>query len=138
MESYKKKMAAYKKTDNYKKFKMSKKMKKLVKKPKRPASAYFLFLMDVRADLVKKNPSWGVAETGKAIGKMWANLGDSGKAKYLAKAQKAKEKYDGVLARYKQSAKFKAYQGELAEWKEKCKAAKKAAKAELKGEKTKT
>merc|ERR1712096_54850 len=134
-------MAAYKKTDKYKAFKLKKKLKKLVKKPKdankpnRPMTGYFFYLMVVRESVASAHPSWKMGQIGKKIGEMWRGLGDAEKSKYLNKAEKARAVYQGKLQRYKQTAKYSAYQQQVKEWKVKCKEAKKAA---LAGGKVKT
>lgn len=68
--------------------------------PKRPATGYFLFMADTRQSVVDANPSYGVAEIGKAIGAQWSKLSAAKKKVYqdrsaaaLAKYQKANEKY---------------------------------------------
>merc|ERR1712072_1193106 len=112
MVRYRKKMAAYKKTASYKEFQQKKKMKKLRSKkpkdtnaPKRPSSAYFLFLKEVRPAVVKQNPEGGIAVIGKAIGKMWGELDEAKKAKYVKKAEIAREKWQKKVAAYKKTQK---------------------------------
>merc|ERR1712034_44846 len=129
MPKYKKKLAAYKKTDSFKKFQDEKRRKKLRSKkpkdinaPKRPASAYFLFANEVRPAVMKQNPNGGIAVFGKAIGAMWGKMDESKKASYVQKASVAREKWQTKVAAYKKTAKYAAYLNKVAEYKAKVKA----------------
>merc|ERR1712098_511993 len=136
MVGYRKKMAVYKKTASYKEFQQKKKMKKLRSKkpkdtnaPKRPSSGYFLFLKEVRPAVVKQNPEGGIAVIGKAIGKMWRELDDAKKAKYVKKAAIACEKWQKKVAAYKKTQKYADYLTTVAEHKAEMKSKVKAMKA---------
>ncbi|KAK2988228.1 hypothetical protein RJ640_020710 [Escallonia rubra] len=70
-------------------------------KPKRPASAYFIFLEDFRKEYKEQHPNdRGVAAVGKAAGAKWQSLSDAEKAPYAAKAEKRKKEYNVVMAAY--------------------------------------
>merc|ERR1719502_545482 len=131
MLAWKKKFAAYKKTQKYRDFQAKKKAKSLGKKPKdknapkRPMSAYFLFTNDVRAQIQEELDTKDFGVIAKKVKEMWSNLSESEQAKYQAKAEKAKAKYAKTLETYKKSKKFAAYQLLVAEHKAKVKAAQK-------------
>ena len=68
---------------------------KLADKPKRPMSAYFLWMNEVgRSDVKKKNPDASITEVSKACGAAWANIDGSVKSKFEKKAEEAKKSYD--------------------------------------------
>jgi uncharacterized protein YccT (UPF0319 family) len=59
----------------------------------------------------------GVVEVMKKIGTMWGELSEAEKAKYNKKAEAAKVKYAKQLATYQKSAKYTAFQEQLATFK---------------------
>ncbi|GFP92590.1 high mobility group b protein 3 [Phtheirospermum japonicum] len=70
-------------------------------KPKRPASAFFVFMEDFRKTYKEKHPSnKSVAAVGKAGGDKWKSLSDAEKAPYIAKADKRKAEYEKTLLAY--------------------------------------
>lgn len=52
--------------------------------PKRPTSAYFLYLQDHRSQFVKENPTLRPAEISKIAGEKWQNLEADIKEKYIS------------------------------------------------------
>ncbi|KAM5560411.1 hypothetical protein ABKV19_021527 [Rosa sericea] len=83
------------------KAKQTKKAKKDPNKPKRPPSAFFVFLGQFREEFKKKNPNVkGVAAVGKAGGEKWRSLSDAEKAPYEAESAKAKTEYEKQLKIY--------------------------------------
>merc|ERR1712054_565469 len=74
------------------------KMVKLAKaegQPKRPMSAYFLWMNDEGRDAAKKAlPGAGVAEISKHCGEAWKSIDESTKKKYEKKQAELKKKYD--------------------------------------------
>merc|ERR1712029_792729 len=67
---------------------------KLADKPKRPMSAYFLWMNEVgRSDVKKKNPDASITEV-KACGAAWQAIDGSTKSKFEKKAEEAKKSYD--------------------------------------------
>lgn len=136
MKKWKKKFEAYKKTKKYAEFQAKKKAKKLRNRkpkdknaPKRPMSAYILFANDVREDVreeLGENASFG--QIGSKISSIWNSMDEEEKECYQLAAEKAKEKYQKTLAKYKKSRKFAQYQAELAEFKKMLKEERKAAK----------
>ncbi|XP_076907815.1 high mobility group B protein 3-like [Bidens hawaiensis] len=70
-------------------------------KPKRPASAFFVFMEEFRKQFKEENPgNKSVAAVGKAGGAKWKAMSDSEKAPYVAKADKRKKEYEKTLAAY--------------------------------------
>lgn len=67
--------------------------------PKRALSAFFFFCNEFRAEIKKANPSYGVGDIAKELGKRWETVPD--KAKYEAKAARDKERYEKDIAAYK-------------------------------------
>merc|ERR1712093_192035 len=97
--------------------------------PKRPMSAYILFANDVREDVreeLGENASFG--QIGSKISSIWNSMDEEEKECYQLAAEKAKEKYQKTLAKYKKSRKFAQYQAKLAEFKKMLKEERKAAK----------
>ncbi|KAF2324794.1 hypothetical protein GH714_017103 [Hevea brasiliensis] len=60
-------------------------------KPKRPASAFFVFMEEFREQYKKEHPkNKSVAAVGKAGGDRWKSMSEADKAPYVAKAEKRK------------------------------------------------
>ncbi|KAJ9165849.1 hypothetical protein P3X46_020673 [Hevea brasiliensis] len=89
---------------NKKPAKASKKSGKAAKdpnKPKRPASAFFVFMEEFREQYKKEHPkNKSVAAVGKAGGDKWKSLSEAEKAPYVAKAEKRKVEYEKKLKAY--------------------------------------
>jgi len=69
--------------------------------PKRPLTAYFLWMNANRENLKKKWPGLSVTEFSKKAGEEWKTIDD--KAKWEAKSKKAKELYEEQMIEYKKS-----------------------------------
>ncbi|KAL1370646.1 HMG1/2-like protein [Arachis duranensis] len=70
-------------------------------KPKRPPSAFFVFMSEFREQYKKEHPSnKSVAVVGKAGGDRWKSMSDADKAPYQAKAEKKKEEYERSMQAY--------------------------------------
>ncbi|KAH1065876.1 hypothetical protein J1N35_030863 [Gossypium stocksii] len=70
-------------------------------KPKRPASAFFVFMEEFREQYKKEHPkNKSVAAVGKAGGDKWKSLSDAEKAPYIAKAEKRKVEYEKNMKAY--------------------------------------
>ncbi|XP_011094996.1 high mobility group B protein 1 isoform X2 [Sesamum indicum] len=81
--------------------KKEKKAKKDPNKPKRPPSAFFVFLEEFRKTFKKENPNVkAVSAVGKAGGEKWKSLTDAEKAPYEAKAAKKKAEYEKLMNAY--------------------------------------
>ncbi|KAL7181871.1 hypothetical protein ACSBR1_040727 [Camellia fascicularis] len=70
-------------------------------KPKRPASAFFVFMEEFRKTYKEKHHNnKSVAAVGKAGGDKWKSLSEAEKAPYVAKAEKRKTEYNKTLEAY--------------------------------------
>lgn len=79
----------------------SKKAAKDPNKPKRPSSAFFVFMEEFRKQFNKENPNnKAVSAVGKAAGAKWKTMSESDKAPYVAKAEKRKADYEKEMVAY--------------------------------------
>ncbi|GFH44136.1 hypothetical protein CTEN210_00610 [Chaetoceros tenuissimus] len=69
--------------------------------PKRPLTAYFLFMEEQRPIVKEENPGARIGELTKIIGSKWKELDEESKVVYVEQANKAKEVYLKQLALYK-------------------------------------
>ncbi|KAK9270187.1 hypothetical protein L1049_025763 [Liquidambar formosana] len=70
-------------------------------KPKRPASAFFVFMEEFRKQYKEKHPNnKSVSVVGKAGGDKWKSLTEEEKAPYVAKAEKRKSEYEKNMKAY--------------------------------------
>ncbi|XP_074564573.1 HMG1/2-like protein [Curcuma longa] len=70
-------------------------------KPKRPPSAFFVFMEEFRKTFKEKHPNnKSVSVVGKAGGDKWKSLSEDDKAPYVAKAAKLKTEYTKKIATY--------------------------------------
>lgn len=67
-------------------------------KPKRPQSAYMLWLNDTRDQIKADNPGISVVDITKKAGELWKKVGD--RSKWEAKAKEAKDAYDRAMKEY--------------------------------------
>jgi hypothetical protein len=71
--------------------------------PKRPPTAFFLFLNEFRKTFKEEHPDVkGVTMVGKAGGEKWKEMTDAEKLPYINKATQKKTEYVKTLAAYKQ------------------------------------
>ena len=81
------------------------KAKKDPNKPKRPPSAFFVFLEEFRKTFKAENPHVkAVSAVGKAGGEKWKSMSPAEKATYEAKAQKRKADYEKQMNAYNKKA----------------------------------
>ncbi|XP_041018560.1 HMG1/2-like protein isoform X2 [Juglans microcarpa x Juglans regia] len=79
----------------------SKKAAKDPNKPKRPASAFFVFMEEFRKIYAKEHPNnKAVSAVGKAGGEKWKSMSESEKAPFVAKAEKRKTEYNKNMQAY--------------------------------------
>ncbi|KAG6701790.1 hypothetical protein I3843_07G002800 [Carya illinoinensis] len=79
----------------------SKKAAKDPNKPKRPASAFFVFMEEFRKQYAKEHPNnKAVSAVGKAGGEKWKSMSESEKAPFVAKAEKRKTEYNKNMQAY--------------------------------------
>ncbi|XP_051117805.1 HMG1/2-like protein isoform X2 [Andrographis paniculata] len=70
-------------------------------KPKRPASAFFVFMEEFRKTYKEKHPNnKSVAAVGKAGGDKWKSMSDAEKGPYIARADKRRAEYEKKLQAY--------------------------------------
>ncbi|CAN4115847.1 unnamed protein product [Withania somnifera] len=87
--------------DDKRKVMKAKKEKKDPNKPKRPPSAFFVFLEEFRKTFKKENPNVkAVSAVGKAGGEKWKSMTAAEKAPYEAKAAKRNAEYGKLMNAY--------------------------------------
>ncbi|XP_059637030.1 high mobility group B protein 3-like [Cornus florida] len=70
-------------------------------KPKRPATAFFVFMEEFRKQFKEKNPNnKSVPVVGKAGGAKWKSMSDAEKAPHVSKANKRKKDYEKNMDAY--------------------------------------
>merc|ERR1719219_656511 len=95
--------------------------------PKRPMSSYMFFVNEQRPYVVSEHPDMKVTDVLRELGKRWSKLTSKQQAPFVVMQKEAKEEYAKALAKYKNTAKFKKYQKEKAEYQTKQKEAKRKA-----------
>ncbi|CAN4115846.1 unnamed protein product [Withania somnifera] len=92
--------------DDKRKVMKAKKEKKDPNKPKRPPSAFFVFLEEFRKTFKKENPNVkAVSAVGKAGGEKWKSMTAAEKAPYEAKAAKRNAEYGKLMNAYNKKQK---------------------------------
>ncbi|KAL2455970.1 High mobility group B protein 1 [Abeliophyllum distichum] len=92
--------------------KKGKAAKKDPNKPKRPPSAFFVFLEEFRKTFKKENPNVkAVSAVGKAGGEKWKSMSAAEKAPYEAKAAKKKTEYENLMNAYNKKQESSADEG---------------------------
>ncbi|KAM9833515.1 FACT complex subunit SSRP1a [Syngnathus typhle] len=71
--------------------------------PKRPMSAYMLWLKSSREKIKSDNPGISVTEISKKAGELWRQLGKDEKEEWETKAGEARRQYDIAKKEYKES-----------------------------------
>ncbi|WCJ37572.1 high mobility group B3 [Euphorbia peplus] len=75
--------------------------------PKRPATAFFVFMEDFRKSFKENHPdNKSVAVVGKAGGEKWKSMSDTEKAPYVEKASKKKADYEKARDAYDEKKKL--------------------------------
>ncbi|XP_075977913.1 structure specific recognition protein [Anticarsia gemmatalis] len=105
----------------------SKKREKDANAPKRPATAFMLWLNENRKSIVEENPGIKVTEIAKKGGELWRDLKD--KSEWEEKAAKAKEEYNQAMKKYKESGAADEFQQKKKQAEKERKAAEKKSKA---------
>jgi hypothetical protein len=83
--------------------------------PKRPPSAYVIFLSKIRGELKGRNLSF--TEIAKLVGENWRSLSPAEKESYERQPFYAKERYDAELSEYKKTSQYREYSQYLVEFK---------------------
>lgn len=68
--------------------------------PKRPMSAFFLYMKDNRENIIRENPSASFTEIPKIGSTQWKALKAAQKSKYVAMAEKEKQRYATEMSTY--------------------------------------
>ncbi|ESW08021.1 hypothetical protein PHAVU_009G012000 [Phaseolus vulgaris] len=70
-------------------------------KPKRPPSAFFVFMEEFRKQFNKEHPdNKAVSAVGKAAGAKWKTMSDADKAPFVVKSEKRKVEYEKSMRAY--------------------------------------
>ncbi|XVF23377.1 hypothetical protein REPUB_Repub13aG0033200 [Reevesia pubescens] len=81
--------------------KRGKKAAKDPNKPKRPASAFFIFMEEYREQYKEEHPdNKSVSAIGKAGGEKWKSMTEAEKAPYVEKVEKRKTEYNKKMKAY--------------------------------------
>jgi len=83
----------------------SRKKKKDPNAPKRSMSAFFWFSQDERKKVREINPSYGVGDVAKELGRRWSDADPTLKSKYEALAEKDRARYGQEKKAYQQQQK---------------------------------
>ncbi|KAM7000284.1 FACT complex subunit SSRP1a [Tautogolabrus adspersus] len=102
-DSAKKKKVKKVKVVKEKKERKPRKEKKQKDGPKRPMSAYMLWLNASRERIKSENPGISVTEISKKAGEMWRQIGKEEKEEWEGKAGEAKRQYDKAKKEYAES-----------------------------------
>merc|ERR1719316_370783 len=78
-------------------------------KPKRGMSAYFMWLNENRAKIMKEQGFSGkdIAKIGKFAGEAWGKMSEADKAPFVKKAEADKQRYEREMANYDGPAKVR-------------------------------
>ncbi|KAI9292301.1 hypothetical protein K502DRAFT_308014 [Neoconidiobolus thromboides FSU 785] len=71
--------------------------------PKKPNTAYMLYCLDKRSQVVEANPHLGANDIFRFLGESWRTLGPDEKKEYLSRYQREKVIYDQKMDEYKKS-----------------------------------
>ena len=83
--------------------------------PKRPLSAFFLYVRDKRAEVCEASPNLSSKEVAMELGKVWSGLGEDDKAPYIAEASTRWERFKEDMKSYFKSKKQSAVVVEMNE-----------------------
>merc|ERR1719334_2944081 len=79
--------------------------------PKRPPTAYFIWMNQVgRPAYTKANPGADIGTIGKALGEEWKSMSDAAKQPFKEKADLAKKEYQVAIEKYQQTAEYAQYE----------------------------
>merc|ERR1719378_839850 len=77
--------------------------------PRKPSSAYFLFLADKREETKMNFPKLSHKELVSKLGEIWNKLSEVEKKPYVAKAKQEKMKWLEAIKEYKNTENYKEY-----------------------------
>lgn len=72
-----------------------------VNKPKRPTTAFMLFMADFRKEMAGKEPEGGVSALAKAGGERWRGMSDEDKRPYHELQNQEKVRYEASMDEYR-------------------------------------
>lgn len=70
-------------------------------KPKRPGTAFMLFMVDFRKEMAGKEPEGGVAALAKLGGERWRNMTEEDKRQYVESQNRERVRYEGSMEEYR-------------------------------------
>ena len=70
-------------------------------KPKRPNTAFMLFMADFRKEMAGKEPEGGVSALAKAGGVRWRSMSDDDKRRYVELQNQEKVRYEASMDEYR-------------------------------------
>lgn len=73
----------------------------MAERPKRPLSAYMLWLNEARQGIKKENPDFKVTDVAKKGGELWRGMKD--KTEWEGKAVKMKEQYEIAMKEFEKN-----------------------------------
>lgn len=128
-EQYQKAYARYIKTDSYQEHKellirwkihaTKKSFKPDPNRPKRPLSAYMIFVNSERAQVQEEQPELKSTELISLVAQRWRDLSDEGKEPFIQQAEKAKKAAQKKMEKYMKTEEYQNYQEEKAEYRKK-------------------
>ncbi len=78
-----------------------------VKRPRKPASAYFFFVKKNQCRLKLQHPTWAMKKIVKSLALSWANMDDKERDPFKVLAQQDSERYKAEMGSYVQSDSYK-------------------------------
>ncbi|KAG8177751.1 hypothetical protein JTE90_008852 [Oedothorax gibbosus] len=79
-----------------------------VNKPKRPGTAFMIFMADFRKEMAGKEPEGGVAAMAKLGGERWRGMTDEDKQPYVEQQLEAKLRYEHSMEEYRRTQNLEA------------------------------
>lgn len=77
-------------------------------KPKRPGTAFMIFMADFRKEMAGKEPEGGVAAMAKLGGERWRSMTDDDKQPYVERQLEAKLRYEHSMEEYRRTQNLEA------------------------------
>ncbi|XP_025082233.1 high mobility group protein 20A-like isoform X2 [Pomacea canaliculata] len=77
--------------------------------PKQPLSGYLRFLTERREKIRQENPNLSFTDISKQLGAEWSNLPQHDKQRYLAEAERDKERYTREMEAYQQTEAYRSF-----------------------------
>ncbi|KAF7493556.1 High mobility group protein B3 [Sarcoptes scabiei] len=93
--------AAAKDRDRYKREMAVYKPARDASKPKRPGTAFMLFMVDFRKEMAGKEPEGGVAALAKLGGERWRNMTEDEKRPYVERQNQERVRYESSMEDYR-------------------------------------